>query len=255
MSGKSWEQRVRERAYFLSQQAGFPLGKDLDFWAQASQSEPRWSWPTRLWTWLGRLRAWLSNQKDALSTIQAVVTMSALGVGAWWTWLLLDPVAQWGPNLFVTQTAETRKLGQDLLLLHINLLLENTGKVTAHLTCAAFIVSPVTPARDEELKPLSSGARDELKAPYLDWPVIKWKVDDSLADDDFFVEVGNKAQYTVDFVIPDSTAEKSGEKLRAVQIYSNFQRTIPGNSKCRRKLNGGIEGPGWPTTTLYDIPI
>jgi hypothetical protein len=41
------EQRIRERAYFLSQQSGFPIGRDLDFWIQASRLEPNWSWPGR----------------------------------------------------------------------------------------------------------------------------------------------------------------------------------------------------------------
>jgi uncharacterized protein YjbI with pentapeptide repeats len=42
------EQRIRVRAYFRWQQSGCPVGRDLDFWVQASQSEPRWLWPARL---------------------------------------------------------------------------------------------------------------------------------------------------------------------------------------------------------------
>jgi hypothetical protein len=35
-SRQNREQRIRERAYFLSQQSGFPTGRDLEFWVQAS---------------------------------------------------------------------------------------------------------------------------------------------------------------------------------------------------------------------------
>jgi hypothetical protein len=203
----------------LSQQAGFPVGRDLDFWLQASRSEPLWLWP-------GRLRSWLSSQKDALSTIQITVTILALAVGALWTWWLFDPVAQRVPNLYVTQSAETKKLGQDSLLLHITFILENTGKRTAFLTCAALFISRVSPSTDEELKALSSGAREVLKTPSPNWPVIKAEVDENLANDNFFVEVGNKTQYTADFVLPTTIANSSNEKLKTVQIYSNFQRAI-----------------------------
>ena len=192
MSRKNREQRIRERAYLLSQQAGFPVGKDLDFWVQAGQLEPHWLWP-------GRLRAWLGGQKDALGTIQAVATVVALAVGALWTYWLFDPIAQKVPNLYITQSAETKKLGQGLLLLHITFLLQNTGKTTAYLTCAHFIVSQVVPATDKELLPISSDVRDLLKTPSPNWPVIKWKVDDSFVKNDFFVEIANNSQYTVDF--------------------------------------------------------
>ena len=137
-------------------------------------SEPRWWWP-------GRVRGWLSTQKDAIATIQAVATVLALGVGALWTWWLFDPVAQRVPNLYVTQSAETRKLGQGLLLLHVTFVLENTGRTTAFLTCAALIVSRVVPANDQELKRLSGDVRDVLKTPSPNWQVLKWEVDDSLA--------------------------------------------------------------------------
>jgi Protein of unknown function (DUF2934) len=247
MFEKNREQRIREQAYFLSEQAGFPAGRDLEFWDQARRLEPRWLWP-------GRVRGWLSGQKDAIATIQAFATVLALGVGALWTWWLFDPVAQRVPNLYVTQSAETKKLGQGLLLLHVTLILENTGKTTAFLTCAALIVSQIVPANDQELKRLSADVHDVLKTPSPNWQMLKWEIDDSLARDDFFVEVGNHTQYTADFILPDMNASNGAEKLRTVQIYSNFQRTIPGNNKCRRKPNGGIEGPGWATTTLYDLP-
>jgi hypothetical protein len=54
------EQRIKVRAYLLWKQAGCPVGRDLDFWRQASRLEPRWLWPSRL-------RAWLGPQKNALS--------------------------------------------------------------------------------------------------------------------------------------------------------------------------------------------
>jgi hypothetical protein len=247
MSLKNREQRIRERAYFLSQQAGFPVGRDLDFWVQASQLEPSC-------LWLRRVRAWLVSQKDAVSTIQAVTTILALGVGALWTWWLFDPVAQRVPNLYVTQSAETKKLGQGLLLLHVTFLLENTGKTTAYLTCAAFIVSRVAPATDKELTALSSVAPDLDNLHSANWPVIKWVVDENLGKNNFFVEVGNKSQYTIDFILPDVLVYNNHEKLKTVELYSNFQRAISQDRKCRRRPDEGIEGPGWPTTTLYEIP-
>src|SRR4051794_35333866 len=36
-----FEQRVRERAYYLWQQAGAPHGRDHDFWHQAHEEETR----------------------------------------------------------------------------------------------------------------------------------------------------------------------------------------------------------------------
>src|SRR5215813_9421368 len=50
------EQRIRERAYFLWRQSGCPVGRDLDFWLQASRFESHWFWP-------GCLRDWLGNQR------------------------------------------------------------------------------------------------------------------------------------------------------------------------------------------------
>jgi Protein of unknown function (DUF2934) len=242
------DQRIRERAYYLAQQEGFPPGRELDFWLQAKNAEPFWSFPSRF-------RAWLTTQKDALSTIQAVVTIVALGVGGLWTWWLFDPTAQRTPNLYVTQMAETRPLADGLLLLHVNFLLENTGKVTAFLTCAAVIVSEVRPANPDQVAGYRKGAAEWDNAEVPAWPVMKWMVNENLGKNHFFVEVGNKAQVTADFIIPDRLVPNA-ERIRTIRIYSNFQRRISDASDCRRKPepDGGILGPGWETVTLYEIP-
>ena len=245
MPGKDREDRVRNRAYCLAQQAGFPPGRDQEFWLRAEEVEPKWLWP-------GRMRTWLAAQKDALSTLQTVATLIAIGVGALWTWWLFDPVAQRSPNLYVTQTVEAKHLGHGLLLLHVNFVLENTGKVTAYLTCAAVIVSQVIPPHEEDLSPFTKGLSDWDVVPSPDWYVLKWKVDPQLGEHEFFVEVGNKAQYTADFVVPELVMP-GNEKLRTIQLYSNFQRKMSDSRECRRKPNGGIEGPGWSTTTLFEI--
>jgi hypothetical protein len=249
VSQKNREQRIRERAYFLSQQAGFPVGRDQVFWDQASQLEPRWLWP-------GRLRSLLVNLKDALSTIQSAATILALGVGALWTWWLFDIVSQREPNLYITQNAEAKKLDQDLLLLHVTFLLENTGKVTTYLTCADFIIYRVIPADSEDLMRFHKevGNRKKSETSFPSWPPIKRRIDERLAKHEVFVEVGSKVEWTVDFVLPITVASASNERLRTVQIYSNFQMGLPGNRKCRRKPDEGIEGPGWTTETLYEIP-
>ena len=247
MFGNKREQRIRARAYILAEQAGFPTGRDLDFWDQARRLEPRWSWP-------GRVRGWLSTQKDAIATIQAVATV--LGARCW---RLVDVVA-FRPCCSASSEPLRHSVRRDqevrpgLTAPSRHFRLENTGRTTAFLTCAALIVSRVVPANDQQLKWLSGDVRDVLKTPSPNWQVLKWEVDDSLARDDFFVEVGNHTQYTADFILPDMNADNGSKKLSTVQIYSNFQRAIPGNNKCRRKPNGGIEGPGWGTTTLYDLP-
>ena len=114
------------------------------------------------------------------------------------------------------------------------------------------MVSQVIPTTDEELRSLQAGIRDWHQVVSVHWPHIRGKIDESFAQYKFFVEVGNKAQYPVDFILPET--DSNGKKLSTVEIYSYFQRKIRGHSECRKTKDRVILGPGWSTRTLYDIP-
>jgi hypothetical protein len=208
-------------------------------------------------TVVGAVRAMLGNWKDAVSTLQAVVTIVAILVGGVWTWYLFDPIAQRKPNLSVVQSLSARKLADGLLLLDATFSLHNSGKVTLFISCADFWVRRVLPLTQEQTERFRKTASDiKTDVSDTDWPVLKWARKDfnTLYEGrNFLVEAGGDAPFELQFVIPASVGSGPGNQIATVQLYSNFQMADSATSPCKIKPDNGIAGPGWPTSALYDL--
>jgi hypothetical protein len=76
-------------------------------------------------------------------------------------------------------------------------------------------------------------------------PVVVFRQLD-LARKNFFVEAGNKARLSQAFVVQGD--------LKALLIFSDFQRSTTSDHKCHYWNDGGIDGPGWLTESVYDVP-
>jgi hypothetical protein len=138
------EQRIRERAYFLWQQSGFPSGRDLDFWILARALEPRWLWP-------GRLRVWLISQKDAVSTIQALATVLALGVGA-----VLGYIVVTAPNVELSQVVTGKLIASRWYWIQISITAKNIGT-------RGILTFDTVDSRIEQITPLPEPIESDIK--------------------------------------------------------------------------------------------
>jgi hypothetical protein len=222
-SRQNREQRIRERAYFLSQQCGFPSGRDLEFWVQASELEPRWLWP-------GRLRAWLGGQKDAVSTIQAVATVLALTLGGVWTYKIFVLERVTSPHIDLSQVVTGKLISPDWYWIQVSITAKNTGRSLAKFDTADIEVDQITP--------LPENIQEDIKDGYN--PVagnvlnIPWKgLCRYIRPFSPTLESGESAPKVVEFIIP--------AWLQTVRIVTFLTSKSVAN------------GQGWNVLTIYNL--
>src|SRR5438067_414425 len=73
------------------------------------------------------LSAFLDGQKDRINTVQSLVTVLALCVGAFWTYRLFIEQRQSYPRLKVEHQIQHWDISRDQVLLSVNEVLTNTG--------------------------------------------------------------------------------------------------------------------------------
>jgi hypothetical protein len=232
MFRKNWEQRIHERAYFLWQEAGCPAGRELDFWVQASQLEPRLLWP-------GRLRTWLASQKDALSTIQAVATVLALVVGGLWTYQIFILERNVSSHVDISQIVTGQLISPEWYWIQLSVTAKNTGKRLVELTTADITVAQIMPlsaAIDDDIKngkdPINlslHGSNNERTNWNIPWKgLCRYSIPFSVK-----IEPEESDTEDVDFIIPTW--------LKTIGVYTFLKND---------KDNQGL---GWHAFSIYNL--
>jgi hypothetical protein len=198
------------------------------------------------------LSSYRAAQKDAASTLQSWATVVAVFVGGVWTWVLFDPTAETVPSLYITHHVEAFNVGSGIVGLHVDFDLQNNGKVTGYLSCADFCIRQLLPTASGTIETIKSGIDQPRSSPALYQRVLKWQRVD-LGHEAFYVEAGNHYDYSTYFFIPDTDVDGKA-KLATIEIYSNFQMATNHDRACHLKSDGGIAGPGWSKTTLFNLP-
>lgn len=229
MSRKSREQRIRERAYFLWQQSNCPQGKELDFWIQASELEPRS-------LWLPRLQMWLVSKKDALATIQAAATTLALIVGGLWTYQIFILERDLTPHVDISQVVTGKLISSKWYWIRSSITAENTGKSLVRPKTEYITVVQITPLPRAIYKELKDNM-DPI--PYGSGTFhTKWRMPwQGLCQ--YIISLKNKIEpnesdtQDVDFVVPSW--------LKTVGVYTFIQN------------NSDKNGLGWHAFTVYNL--
>lgn len=160
--------------------------------------------------------------------LQSWITIGAIFVGGYWTYLLVIKYREWAPQLVIAHEIESLCLTDKHRLVRINARLQNKGRV--------FINIEETVARAQGILPLAGSIKKALADNTLprDDGVIAWP---NIVEEHIFKEISLEPneEYIVpiEFVIPGF--------VEVVKLYTHFPN-------AERD-----DGVGWSTTSIYSI--
>jgi hypothetical protein len=170
----------------------------------------------------------LKIAKDVAATAQSIATIIALLVGAWWVFKKRRNY----PRAKFTHTVNHVALGEDLVLVHVGVLVENVGDVLLRVGPSWACVQQVSPFPAAHRKRLASG-EDLLAAgaSEADWPLLK-KCDRNWAG--YEIEPGESGAFNFELPIPAT--------METVLVYTFFRNM----AKPAREI-------GWNTTSVHSL--
>lgn len=187
-----------------------------------------------------RLCNFLDAQKDRINTVQSLITVLAVCVGAFWTYRLFIEQRQNYPRLKIEHQVSHWKISKDQVLLSVDEVLTNTGPVMVELrggTIRIIQVVPLPAALQTKLPavknlPGGSEAENSVYDPKT-WEVLvesprTWK------EDTMVIEPGESDIVPNEFVIPAS--------VKVIAVYSYINN--PAQTKHRL---------GWNGLSYYDL--
>lgn len=187
-----------------------------------------------------RLCAFLDDQKDRINTVQSLITVVALCVGAFWTYRLFIEQRQNHPRLKIEHQISHWKISKDQVLLSVDEVLTNTGPVMVALRGGTIRIIQVVPLPAAVLKKLPAlqtlPGQSEAESSVYDpktWDVLvesprTWK------EDTMVIEPGESDVIPNEFIIPDS--------VKVIAVYSY----ISNPAETKHHL-------GWNGLTYYDV--
>jgi hypothetical protein len=177
----------------------------------------------------------LSQLETIVGIGGSVATMLALLVGGLWTYLLFVRKRQKYPRARLRHRITHRDIGLDKVLLHVDVMVSNTGDVLVSLVELVTRVQQVLPLPDRVSDNILAG-KDPVKrgTSEVEWDELhshklKWK------QGECEIEPGDSQQISHDFILD--------AEMQTVEVYSH----VTNESKRPRRL-------GWDLTTLYDLP-
>jgi hypothetical protein len=108
-------------------------------------------------SWIKTAVEWLRNNKDVLEAIQAIVTVVALVVGGAWTYALTKQYRETAPKLAIKQGVASWALKDGKMLLRVDSILTNTGKVKIEGVKGRMIVQRLLPETAEQAAQYKDG--------------------------------------------------------------------------------------------------
>lgn len=181
------------------------------------------------------------NFKEKIETIQAIVTIVALFVGALWTYILFVKERQQFPHAIIEHSISHVPLSQNTNLLRVAITLSNTG--TARLLSGMSVIRvqqilplPPCPRQGPCAKEEVDTATKEIvrKENRFTWPVLSERVNipKYLLD----IEPGEKDFVDFEFAVSN--------EVRVVRVYSYFRNDNRSSAEAQI---------GWTIASYYDF--
>jgi hypothetical protein len=177
----------------------------------------------------------LSQVEEMASIARDAATVIALLIGGLWSYWLFVQHRQKYPRATIEHSIRHWRTGEGKTLLHVDVIVSNTGNVLISLVESRTTVQQMLPLV-QDLRDLMAADSElvEQGKSEIDWPTIG-RHDVRYSKDECEIEPGETQGIEYDFVIDD--------EIRTVQVYSY----VINESKRKKELS-------WDLTTLYDIP-
>jgi hypothetical protein len=182
--------------------------------------------------WLGfrwqPLIPYLETHNKLFSSLQMIITGSAVALGAWW----FTARRQRYPRANITNTVTHRIIAPGYVWVHIRTDITNTGNVLLEIVNALTWLQKIVPApvvyRDQIIQGLTPAGPNCTE---IQWPTI----DDRQCDVATEIEPGESDFLAWDFIIPD--------EHKTIRVFTAIHNET-------KRARGPI---GWSTETIYDI--
>jgi hypothetical protein len=175
--------------------------------------------------------SWLANLKDISGMVSDIATVIALifgGIFAWWRWGREKPQT---PRGNLSHEVFLAKLDQDRVLLHLAVVIENTGNVPLNLRSGWTAVLKVSPVDSDVANVLGKNDRFAKDHTQIDWPELERRTYSQ--DLELWLDSGETERLYSDFVLPKE------HMVIAVRSELTMKEDAPGTI--------------WPVVTLMHL--
>jgi hypothetical protein len=152
--------------------------------------------------------------KDWVELLAHFVSAGALLIGGVLAWRRWGKEAPQAPRGELSHEVVHRLLSASVRLIHVSLMIKNTGKVTLTPILAYTFVQRITPLEDEFVGKLPSGTlpKDPDTKTEFKWPLIGKRIEYPVKKDQLRIDSGETEKLYAEFLIPSSVS--------AVFVYS-----------------------------------
>jgi len=165
-----------------------------------------------------RFRKSFTRYKDTAATIQSVISSLAILFAGDWVLFLFDPLSALRPNLSLTQQVSSTRLGGGVILLNMDVLLTNTSKASARLSCVWVEVQRLLPVDSTQREDINQKLWHIHETASTAFPEIK----SVTAHPTLVVPAGGSVHFPADCFIPDVVSPDKPELLEMLLIKSWF---------------------------------
>jgi len=190
----------------------------------------------------GALGSMVSTVKDIAQTVQAVVTVLAIFVGAYWAYSRFIKGRLAHPHANIAHEVTHLLIGNEKALLRVTVTIQNVGNVLLTLGESTLRIQQILPLPAEVVEAIEQG-----KNPVNDgetevrWPLIESRELD-LANLPIKLEPGESDEIVYDFFVDGCP--------KTVKVYSYYSSAV--NARHRIFFRQ-VDPLGWKRTTTYDF--
>jgi len=190
-------------------------------------------------SWASKVLSAVEARKESIGAVKDLLTICALFVGGYWTWMLYREFREAYPQLSIEQSVTFRRLSTDKVLAVVDVGTTNTGRTLIKPLVGWFAVDQILPLTDEQLGQLKPGQLRPRWGP--------------LRRPDWFVGLGPGSQRQLE---PGESETQHVEVIldggaKTVRIYSFF---VDPRSSMTPKSPGSSQGVvGWERMSVHDL--
>jgi len=188
---------------------------------------------------------WPTEVKAWVELVQAAVTVLAIFVGGYWTYMLFRQKRQRYPRANIEHRIVHKSICSDKVLLHVTARLTNIGEVLLALRFGRTTIEQMMPIMphlqshiDEGGDPVVDGETDIV------WPALGTR-ETSWQRGQFELEPNESDDLQFDFIIDSS--------IETVLVYSYFRNAQKYRNPILRWLLRQTREIGWGISTVYDL--
>ena len=146
-------------------------------------------------------------QNAGANELRAIATALAIAAGIAVAWYKLDIFREFEPHLTITQTVESRPLGDSYALVTATATLSNNSKVQVKPRAGYCLLRQTAPLDDSEVVAIYQAAlarSDTTELEQFDWPMLH-EIRQSWPEGNRSIEPGEQHQETYQFIISRDT--------------------------------------------------